>query len=86
MFTISYVKSASDYLNMNSYLYVISLVELTEDILKQLMELVFNLLCNGELTLARVLRKNILDKVQQKKLLQYTNSLKTLAARGVAAR
>ncbi|KTG04151.1 hypothetical protein cypCar_00013186 [Cyprinus carpio] len=64
----------------------IILVELTEDILKQLMELVFNLLCNGELTLARVLRKNILDKVQQKKLLQYTNSLKTLAARGVAAR
>ncbi|XP_043103123.1 rap guanine nucleotide exchange factor 1 isoform X3 [Puntigrus tetrazona] len=62
------------------------LVELTEDILKQLMELVFNLLCNGELTLARVLRKNILDKVQQKKFLQYTNSLKTLAARGVAAR
>ncbi|XP_059379165.1 rap guanine nucleotide exchange factor 1-like isoform X2 [Carassius carassius] len=62
------------------------LVELTEDILKQLMELVFNLLCNGELTLARVLRKNILDKVQQKKLLQYTNSLKTLAGRGVAAR
>ncbi|XP_067270368.1 rap guanine nucleotide exchange factor 1 isoform X4 [Pseudorasbora parva] len=62
------------------------LVELTEDILKQLMELVFSLLCNGELTLARVLRKNILDKVQQKKLLQYTNSLKTLAARGVAAR
>ncbi|XP_052460735.1 rap guanine nucleotide exchange factor 1 isoform X2 [Carassius gibelio] len=62
------------------------LVELTEDILKQLMELVFSLLCNGELTLARVLRKNILDKVQQKKLLQYTNSLKTLAGRGVAAR
>ncbi|KAK7145658.1 hypothetical protein R3I93_013410 [Phoxinus phoxinus] len=62
------------------------LVELTEDILKQLMELVFSLLCNGELTLARVLRKNILDKVQQKKFLQYTNSLKTLAARGVAAR
>ncbi|XP_077080315.1 rap guanine nucleotide exchange factor 1 isoform X3 [Siphateles boraxobius] len=62
------------------------LVELTEDILKQLMELVFSLLCNGELTLARVLRKNILDKVQEKKFLQYTNSLKTLAARGVAAR
>ncbi|XP_067250610.1 rap guanine nucleotide exchange factor 1 isoform X2 [Chanodichthys erythropterus] len=61
-------------------------VELTEDILKQLMELVFSLLCNGELTLARVLRKNILDKVQQKKFVQYTNSLKTLAARGVAAR
>ncbi|XP_066499817.1 rap guanine nucleotide exchange factor 1 isoform X1 [Hoplias malabaricus] len=62
------------------------LVELTEDILKHLMELVFNLVCNGELSLARVLRKNILDKVEQKKLLNYTNSLKTLAARGVAAR
>ncbi|XP_051524565.1 rap guanine nucleotide exchange factor 1-like isoform X1 [Myxocyprinus asiaticus] len=62
------------------------LVELTEDILKQLMDLVFNLLIDGELILARVLRKNILDKVQQKKLLQYSNSLKTLAARSVAAR
>ncbi|KAI4872661.1 hypothetical protein NFI96_020406 [Prochilodus magdalenae] len=62
------------------------LVELTEDILKQLMDLVFSLVCNAELILARVLRKNILDKVEQKKLLNYTNSLKTLAARGVAAR
>lgn len=63
-----------------------SLVELTEDILKQLMDLVFTLVCNGELSLARVLRKNILDKVEQKKLLRYTNSLKPLAARGVSAR
>ncbi|XP_071371413.1 rap guanine nucleotide exchange factor 1b isoform X3 [Centroberyx affinis] len=62
------------------------LVELTEDILKQLMDLVFRLVCNGELSLARVLRKNILDKVEQKKLLRYTNSLKPLAARGVSAR
>ncbi|XP_072228665.1 rap guanine nucleotide exchange factor 1b isoform X5 [Leuresthes tenuis] len=62
------------------------LVELTEDILKQLMELVFTLVCSGELSLARVLRKNILDKVEQKKLLRYTNSLKPLAARGVSAR
>ncbi|XP_030197322.1 rap guanine nucleotide exchange factor 1b isoform X12 [Gadus morhua] len=62
------------------------LVELTEDILKQLMELVFRLVCNGELSLARVLRKNILDKVEQKKQLRYTNSLKPLAARGVSAR
>uniref|UniRef100_A0A3B5PW91 Rap guanine nucleotide exchange factor (GEF) 1b n=1 Tax=Xiphophorus maculatus TaxID=8083 RepID=A0A3B5PW91_XIPMA len=61
------------------------LVELTEDILKQLMDLVFTLVCNGELSLARVLRKNILDKVEQKKLLRYTNSLKPLAARGVSA-
>ncbi|XP_072310708.1 rap guanine nucleotide exchange factor 1b isoform X2 [Eucyclogobius newberryi] len=62
------------------------LVELTEDILKQLMDLVFTLVCNGELSLARVLRKNILDKVEQKKLLRYTNSLKPLSARGVSAR
>ncbi|XP_055024016.2 rap guanine nucleotide exchange factor 1 isoform X4 [Misgurnus anguillicaudatus] len=62
------------------------LVELNEDILKQLMDLVLHLLRNGDLALARVLRKNILEKVQQKRLLQYTNSLKTLAARGVAAR
>lgn len=61
-------------------------MELTDDILKQLMDLVFTLVCNGELSLARVLRKNILDKVEQKKLLRYTNSLKPLAARGVSAR
>ncbi|KAJ8286562.1 hypothetical protein GJAV_G00040600 [Gymnothorax javanicus] len=61
-------------------------VELTDDILRQLMDLVFWLVCNGELSLARVLRKNILDKVEAKKVLRYTNSLKPLAARGVAAR
>lgn len=63
-----------------------SLVELTEEILKLLMELVFRLVCNGELSLARVLRKNILDKVDQKKLLRCANSDQPLAARGVAAR
>ncbi|XP_070303017.1 rap guanine nucleotide exchange factor 1 isoform X1 [Salvelinus sp. IW2-2015] len=62
------------------------LVEMTEDILMQLMDLVFRLVCNGELSLARVLRTNILDKVEQRKLLRYTYSLKPLAARGVAAR
>ncbi|XP_060540598.1 rap guanine nucleotide exchange factor 1 isoform X5 [Pantherophis guttatus] len=62
------------------------LVELTEEILKLLMELVFRLVCNGELSLARVLRKNILDKVDQRKMLRYTNSIKPLAARWVAAR
>ncbi|XP_062063315.1 rap guanine nucleotide exchange factor 1 isoform X2 [Lepus europaeus] len=40
----------------------------------------------GELSLARVLRKNILDKVDQKKLLRCANSDQPLAARGVAAR
>lgn len=63
-----------------------SLVELTEEILKLLMELVFRLVCSGELSLARVLRKNILDKVDQKKLLRCANSDQPLAARGVAAR
>ncbi|XP_014798543.1 PREDICTED: rap guanine nucleotide exchange factor 1 isoform X5 [Calidris pugnax] len=62
------------------------LVELTEEILKLLMDLVFRLVCNGELSLARVLRKNILEKVDQKKMLSYANSIKPLAARGVAAR
>ncbi|KAM7144279.1 rap guanine nucleotide exchange factor 1 isoform 1-T2 [Macrochelys suwanniensis] len=62
------------------------LVELTEEILKLLMDLVFRLVCNGELSLARVLRKNILDKMDQKKMLRYANSIKPLAARGVAAR
>lgn len=62
------------------------LVELTEEILKLLMELVFRLVCSGELSLARVLRKNILDKVEQKKLLRCANSDQPLAARGVAAR
>uniref|UniRef100_W5L4Z6 CRK SH3-binding GNRP n=1 Tax=Astyanax mexicanus TaxID=7994 RepID=W5L4Z6_ASTMX len=62
------------------------LVELTEDILRQLMDLVFRLVCNGELSLARVLRKNILDKVEQKRLLRHTHILKPLAARGVSAR
>ncbi|XP_052317197.1 rap guanine nucleotide exchange factor 1-like isoform X3 [Oncorhynchus keta] len=62
------------------------LVEMTEDILMQLMDLVFRLVCNGELSLARVLRTNILDKVEQRRLLRYTYSLKPLAARGVAAR
>lgn len=63
-----------------------SLVELTEEILKLLMELVFRLVRSGELSLARVLRKNILDKVDQKKLLRCANSDQPLAARGVAAR
>ncbi|XP_056302168.1 rap guanine nucleotide exchange factor 1b isoform X5 [Danio aesculapii] len=62
------------------------LVELTEDILRQLMDLVFRLVCNGELSLARVLRKNILDKVEQKRLLQHMHTLRPLAALGVSAR
>lgn len=72
--------------NFVFFFFFTSLVELTEDILKHLMDLVVSLVCSGELSLARVLRKNVLDKVEQKKLLSYTNSMKTLAARSVAAR
>uniref|UniRef100_A0A8C5QWJ1 CRK SH3-binding GNRP n=1 Tax=Leptobrachium leishanense TaxID=445787 RepID=A0A8C5QWJ1_9ANUR len=63
------------------------LVELTDEILKLLMELVFRLVCKGELSLARVLRKNILEKVENKRMLTHANyAHKPLAARGVAAR
>uniref|UniRef100_A0A8C9VQD2 CRK SH3-binding GNRP n=1 Tax=Scleropages formosus TaxID=113540 RepID=A0A8C9VQD2_SCLFO len=61
-------------------------MELTDDILKHLMDLVFQLVCYGELSLARVLRKNILEKMQQKKQLRYSSLFKPLSARGVAAR
>ncbi|XP_054996214.1 rap guanine nucleotide exchange factor 1 isoform X13 [Sorex araneus] len=62
------------------------LVELTEEILRLLMELVFRLVCSGELSLARVLRRNILDKVEQRRRLRCGHSDQPLAARGVAAR
>ncbi|XP_073412062.1 rap guanine nucleotide exchange factor 1 isoform X5 [Dendrobates tinctorius] len=63
------------------------LVELTDDILKLLMELVFRLVCKGELSLARVLRKNILEKMDNKRMQHHCNSaIRPLASRGVAAR
>ncbi|XP_018422034.1 PREDICTED: rap guanine nucleotide exchange factor 1 isoform X2 [Nanorana parkeri] len=63
------------------------LVELTDEILKLLMELVFKLVCKGDLSLARVLRKNILEKVDNKRMQSHCNSaMRPLAARGVAAR
>ncbi|XP_072287958.1 rap guanine nucleotide exchange factor 1 isoform X10 [Pyxicephalus adspersus] len=62
------------------------LVELTDEILKLLMELVFKLVCKGELSLARVLRKNILEKVDNKRMSHCNSAMRPLAARGVAAR
>ncbi|XP_063794574.1 rap guanine nucleotide exchange factor 1-like [Pseudophryne corroboree] len=63
------------------------LVELTDEILKLLMELVFRLVCKGELSLAHMLRKNILEKVDNKRMQSHCNSaMRPLAARGVAAR
>eukprot|EP00062_Callorhinchus_milii_P017134 gi/632969177/ref/XP_007900947.1/ PREDICTED: rap guanine nucleotide exchange factor 1 isoform X1 [Callorhinchus milii] len=62
------------------------LAELSDEILKVLMELVFRLVCSGELSLARVLRKNILDKAEQKRIVRVLALMKPLAARGVSAR
>ncbi|XP_078027240.1 rap guanine nucleotide exchange factor 1-like isoform X3 [Epinephelus lanceolatus] len=62
-------------------------IELDSDLLLLLMELVFSLLTGGELGLARLLRSNILSKMEQKwQLIGSPQSLRPLAARGVAAR
>ncbi|XP_034397435.1 LOW QUALITY PROTEIN: rap guanine nucleotide exchange factor 1 [Cyclopterus lumpus] len=62
-------------------------IELDSDLLLLLMELVFSLLIGGELGLARLLRSNILSKMEQKWLLIGSpQSLRPLAARGVTAR
>ncbi|KAM7390944.1 hypothetical protein PAMP_021672 [Pampus punctatissimus] len=62
-------------------------VELDSDLLLLLMDLVFSLLVGGELGLAHHLRSNILFKMEQKwQLIGSPQSLRPLAARGVAAR
>lgn len=51
------------------------------------MDLVFMLLTGGELGLAHLLRSNILSKMEQRwQLIGSTESLRPLAAKGVAAR
>lgn len=44
-----------------------SLVELDEGIIKTMMELVFDLLCQGDLNLARVLRMKLIEKCEAKR-------------------
>ncbi|XP_070819706.1 rap guanine nucleotide exchange factor 1-like [Chaetodon trifascialis] len=62
-------------------------IELDSDLLLLLMDLVFSLLTGGELGLAHLLRSNILSKMEQKwQLIGSPQSLRPLAARGVAAR
>lgn len=52
-----------------------------------LMDLVFSLLIGGELGLAHQLRSNILSKMEKRwKLIGSPQSLRPLAAKGVAAR
>ncbi|XP_063753581.1 rap guanine nucleotide exchange factor 1 [Eleginops maclovinus] len=62
-------------------------VELDSDLLLLLMDLVFCLLIGGELEHAHLLRSNILSKMEQREqLIGSPQSLRPLAARGVAAR
>ncbi|KAM9360729.1 rap guanine nucleotide exchange factor 1-like [Symphorus nematophorus] len=62
-------------------------IELESDLLLLLMDLVFSLLTGGELELAQQLRSNILSKMEQRwQLIGSPQSLRPLAARGVAAR
>ncbi|XP_034547957.1 rap guanine nucleotide exchange factor 1-like [Notolabrus celidotus] len=62
-------------------------IELESDLLLLLMDLVFMLLTGGELGLAHLLRSNILSKMEQRWQLKGSpESLRPLAARGVAAR
>ncbi|KAM7019110.1 rap guanine nucleotide exchange factor 1-like [Tautogolabrus adspersus] len=62
-------------------------IELESDLLLLLMDLVFMLLIGGELELAQLLRSNILSKMEQRwQLIGSPQSLRPLAARGVAAR
>ncbi|XP_041793519.1 rap guanine nucleotide exchange factor 1-like isoform X2 [Chelmon rostratus] len=62
-------------------------IELDSDLLLLLMDLVFSLLTDGELGLAHLLRSNILSKMEQRwQLIGSPQSLRPLAARGVAAR
>ncbi|CAJ1069366.1 rap guanine nucleotide exchange factor 1-like [Xyrichtys novacula] len=62
-------------------------IELESDLLLLLMDLVFMLLTGGELGPAHLLRSNILSKMEQRwQLIGSPESLRPLAAKGVAAR
>ncbi|XP_072243223.1 rap guanine nucleotide exchange factor 1-like [Leuresthes tenuis] len=65
----------------------LSATELDSDFLLLLMDLVFSLLIGGELGPAHLLHKNILSKMEKRwQLLDSPQSLRPLAAKGVAAR
>ena len=74
-------------MGVSSRFCVHSATELDSDLLLLLMDLVFSLLIGGELRLAHRLRSNILSKMEQKwQLIGSPQSLRPLAAKGVAAR
>jgi len=45
-----------------------SLLELDDALIKQMMELVFELLCQGDLSSARILRKKLIEKCEARKV------------------
>jgi len=49
------------------YIWFFSHSELDENIIEKMMGLVFELLCQGDLMLARILRKKIIEKCENKK-------------------
>lgn len=66
---------------------VCSAIELDSDVVHLLMDLVFSLLIGGELGPAHQLRSNILSKMNKRwQLIRSPQSLRPLAAKGVAAR
>ncbi len=72
---------------VNNDVCLCSAIELESDLLLLLMDMVFSLLIGGELGLAHQLRSNILSKMEQRwQLIGSPQSLRPLAARGVAAR
>uniref|UniRef100_A0A8C4Z484 Rap guanine nucleotide exchange factor (GEF) 1b n=1 Tax=Gadus morhua TaxID=8049 RepID=A0A8C4Z484_GADMO len=62
-------------------------IELDGDLQLLLMDLVFSLVIKGELGLARLLRSNILSKLEERRqMIESPSWLRPLSARGVAAR
>ena len=73
--------------NVCVFVHACSAMELDSDLLLLLMDLVFSLLIGGELGPAQQLRSNILSKMEQRwQLISSPQSVRPLAARGVAAR
>ena len=58
---------------------IFSLVDITDDLLDLLMELVYQLLCDGELMLAKLLRGKVLGKHEHRRINQPDTISKPLA-------
>ena len=61
--------------------------EVDEDMIQMLMNLVFQLLCDGELMLARILRKKVLEKCEvHKRHLEASQNTKLLSSHHLTAK